>query len=85
MSMLSNTTKEMILYVPNMVAPTNSVNTWSGWTLVTYKLINPKMDQKRDWRVSKSLEEMINTFNQDQSSISASVVKNILKSSHTCQ
>lgn len=54
-SMLSRTTSEITLYVPNMVAPTNSVNSWRAFTLVTYRFNSPNMDQKRDWRVSNNL------------------------------
>lgn len=46
----------MMLYVPNIVAPTNSVNLWSAWTFVTYKLIRPNMDQNKDCNVSNNLE-----------------------------
>lgn len=55
MSMLSRTTSEMTLYVPNMVAPMNSVNSCLALTLVTYRFNRPNMDQNRDCSVSNSL------------------------------
>lgn len=56
MSMFSSTTREMTLQVPNIVAPTNSVNSCLAFTLVTQRLSRPNTDQKSDWRVSKSLQ-----------------------------
>lgn len=54
-SMLSRTTSEMTLYVPNMVAPMNSVNSCRALTLVTYRFNRPNMDQNSDCSVSNSL------------------------------
>lgn len=56
-SMLSRTTREMTLYVPNMVAPTNSVNSCRALTVVTYRFSRPNTDQNRDCRVSNNLRQ----------------------------
>lgn len=55
-SIFKSTTREMTLYVPNMVEPTNSVNLWSGFTLVTWREIRPNIDQNNDCSVWNSLK-----------------------------
>lgn len=56
-SMLSRTTREITLQVPNMVAPTNSVNSCLAFTLVTQRLMSPNIDQNNDCSVSNNLKE----------------------------
>ncbi len=53
----------------NMVAPTNSVNLWSAWTLVTYRLINPKMDQNKDCKVSNNLQQSTSKIRKGSSNL----------------
>lgn len=45
-----------MLYVPNMVLPTNAVNSCFGSTLVTWSEIRPNIDQNNDCSVSNSLK-----------------------------
>lgn len=56
-NMLSRTTREITLQVPNMVAPTNSVNSCRAFTLVTQRLMSPNIDQNNDWSVSNNLKK----------------------------
>lgn len=42
-----------------MVAPTNSVNSCFGCTLVTYRLISPNIDQNNDCSVSNNLKDKV--------------------------